>query len=433
MRQLNDWIVKHSYPLPRQQDIMARMIHCKFFTVCDQLFSFYQFLVHPDDRHIYSINTHRGQEILNVAGMGCKNSVQHIQRQGDLILKDMSFACVYVDDFVVYSTTFEAHVEHLKLFFRRLDEYNFSIPPKKTFVGYQTVKLLGQRVDAFGYASTTERMEALRHLKFPATAADLETYCGMIQYLADQTPYLSILCAPLNRLKAEMLRLAPQKKGAPRKRYARTTRLPDDPAIRAAFDDVQSLWDNPVFCFHQDPSRPLFCDVDTSGRGIGVVWYHVTGDPEPTMEDSDIPDGYEDDASNPTSWLKRVKNLPKASIEPIMFASKVLSPPETRYMPTELEMAGVAWAVRKAKHLVDGAPKTYIFTDHSAVTAIARQRTISNTESLNNLNLRLQRASMYLQQFDLDVRYRPGRLHLVPDALSRLEPLEKPKTDPSAI
>lgn len=141
-------------------------------------------------------------------------------------------------------------------------------------------------------------------------------------------------------------------------RYARTTRLPDDPAIRAAFDDVQSLWDNPVFCFHQDPSRPLFCDVDTSGRGIGVVWYHVTGDPEPTMEDSDIPDGYEDDASNPTSWLKRVKNLPKASIEPIMFASKVLSPPETRYMPTELEMAGVAWAVRKAKHLVGGAPKT---------------------------------------------------------------------------
>jgi hypothetical protein len=33
-------------------------------------------------------------------------------------------------------------------------------------------------------------------------------------------------------------------------------------------------------------------------------------------------------------------------------------------MPTEQEMAGVAQAVRKAKHLVDTAPKIYIFTDH---------------------------------------------------------------------
>ena len=167
--------------------------------------------------------------------------MQHIQRQGDLILKDLDFVSVYVDDFVVYSKTFNKHIKHLEIFFSRLDEYNFSISPGKTFVGYQTVKLLGQQVNAFRYASTAERMEALRHLKFPATVSDLEIYLGMVQYLADQTPYLSILAGPLNKLKASLLRLAPQKKGAPRKKYARNVRLPDDPEIRAAFEDVQSL------------------------------------------------------------------------------------------------------------------------------------------------------------------------------------------------
>lgn len=36
------------------------------------------------------------------------------------------------------------------------------------------------------------------------------------------------------------------------------------------------------------------------------------------------------------------------------------------------------------------------------------------------LNLRLVRASQFLQQFQLDVRHKPGKKHIIPDALSRL-------------
>jgi hypothetical protein len=66
-------------------------------------------------------------------------------------------------------------------------------------------------------------------------------------------------------------------------------------------------------------------------------------------------------------------------------------------------MAGLRWAVKKFKHVIEAAPKVYIFTDHAAVTAIARQRRLTTTESLESLNLRLAKASMYLQQFELDV------------------------------
>jgi hypothetical protein len=51
---------------------------------------------------------------------------------------------------------------------------------------------------------------------------------------------------------------------------------------------------------------------------------------------------------------------------------------------------------------------------------------------VDKLNLRLVRALQYLSQFRLDVRYRPGRQHIVPDALSRLsatEGLGDSKTD----
>ncbi len=62
---------------------------------------------------------------------------------------------------------------------------------------------------------------------------------------------------------------------------------------------------------------------------------------------------------------------------------------------------------------------TIVYTDHSAAVAITRQTSL-NTTSTERLNLRLIRASEYLQRFRLDIRYKPGKSNIIPDALSRL-------------
>lgn len=64
--------------------------------------------------------------------------------------------------------------------------------------------------------------------------------------------------------------------------------------------------------------------------------------------------------------------------------------------------------------------KTIVYTDHSATLSIIRQTTLT-TSSTDKLHLRLIRASQYLSQFRLDVRHKAGKLHFVPDALSRLQ------------
>jgi hypothetical protein len=68
---------------------------------------------------------------------------------------------------VIFSRSLEDHLEHLDRFFHRVYDMNMSLAPKKAFVGYPTVKLLGQRVDAFGVASTSERIAGLKNLRFP--------------------------------------------------------------------------------------------------------------------------------------------------------------------------------------------------------------------------------------------------------------------------
>ena len=108
------------------------------------------------------------------------------------------------------------------------------------------------------------------------------------------------------------------------------------------------------------------------------------------------------------------------SIEPILFLSKLLNDAEKQYWPTELEVTGLVWTIRKIRHMVESTDHpTIVYTDHAATLGIVKQTNL-NTVSVEKLNLRLVRASEYLQRFRLDVRYKPRRSHFMPDALSRL-------------
>lgn len=104
------------------------------------------------------------------------------------------------------------------------------------------------------------------------------------------------------------------------------------------------------------------------------------------------------------------------------FFNKLLNAAEKNYWSTELEVAGLVWLVKKARHLLDGGSRrkvVTIFIDYSAATFIARQ-TDFNTASVEKLNLQLIWASQYLSQFNLKVIYWPEKIHLVPNTLSRL-------------
>jgi hypothetical protein len=116
---------------------------------------------------------------------------------------------------------------------------------------------------------------------------------------------------------------------------------------------------------------------------------------------------------------------------PICYLSKRLNKHEQNYWPTELEVAGLVWTVRKIRHLVDDAKKVSVFTDHQATRDIAKQTNFRHSTP-HKQNLRLVRASLYLSQFpQLEVHYIPGRLNIIPDALSRLQALGDDATQDS--
>jgi hypothetical protein len=85
----------------------------------------------------------------------------------------------------------------------------FSLNPKKCYIRYLSVTILGQKVNAFSIATTDERIAAIQHIEFPANASLLETYIRAVEYIRDKIPYFAQLLAPLQDLKTKLIKKAP--------------------------------------------------------------------------------------------------------------------------------------------------------------------------------------------------------------------------------
>ena len=103
--------------------------------------------------------------------------------------------------------------------------------------------------------------------------------------------------------------------------------------------------------------------------------------------------------------------------KPIAFASKALTPAETRYANIERELLAVVYGCEKIHSYLYG--RSFVAkTDHHLLEQIYKK-------NLMQAPPRLQRMLLRLQPFDCVIKYLPGREMVTANALSRLLPLDE--------
>ena len=103
-------------------------------------------------------------------------------------------------------------------------------------------------------------------------------------------------------------------------------------------------------------------------------------------------------------------NVMRKGVElPVAFYSKQLQGAEKRYSATELEGLAVFKAVNFFDHFLFGQ-KFSVFTDHKALVYLLKSK---------RLNRRLYGWMLKLQEFDLEIIYKPGKENADADGLSR--------------
>ena len=96
---------------------------------------------------------------------GLVNAPATFQRAMDTIFKGLEFVVVYLDDVLVMSRSGEEHIEHLKIVFAKLREYNIKLRIDKCNFFKTELKYLGFKVNKYGSGPDPEYVNKCIELK----------------------------------------------------------------------------------------------------------------------------------------------------------------------------------------------------------------------------------------------------------------------------
>jgi hypothetical protein len=233
----------------------------------------------------------------------------------------------------------------------------YAAPDKCEF--YRTAsEYLGHLVTPSGLSALPFKIEAVASWPPPRQVKDLRQFLGLTGFYRHFTQNYATIAAPLTDL------LGPQ----PLQWSSRENQ---------AFEGLKAALTNaPVLAF-PDSTKPFVYGTDASDFAIGAVLQQDHG----------------------------------KGLQPIAFLSQKLTPHQVKYPVREKELFAIIEALCVWRHHLQGTAFTVkVLTDHVTLKYFTTQPKFSPCQV---------RWSELLTDFDLKIEHKPGRLNIVPDALSR--------------
>src|SRR6516162_7378611 len=133
---------------------------------------------------------------------GLKNAPPTFQRMMNKVLKDWlyDFVVVYIDDIMIYSTTFEEHIKHIDQVLEKLQEVNLMLKLKKCKWCKTDIEFLGHIVGQGGIRPDPAKIEKIKNLKQPINVKGVRSVLGLCSYYRRFIKGFSKIAKPINEL-----------------------------------------------------------------------------------------------------------------------------------------------------------------------------------------------------------------------------------------
>ena len=369
-RRLNAITRKDVFPLPRIDDLLEQLSGKYLFSTFDAHRGYWQIPVSDDSRPKTAFATHEGLYEFRVMPFGLCNAPATFQRLMQRILSGMnSFCNVYIDDILIFSRNPEEHQEHLEQVFRCLEQYGLKLHPDKCQLARAEVEYLGHIVSGEGIRPNPAKVLAVESIPAPTNVRTVREFLGLCSYYRKFVPDFTKIASPLHHLLRSNVKFEWTEQ------------------CQASFQRLKDLLVTPPVLVYPNFDKSFILHTDASGNGLGAV--------------------LEQEQDDGTS-------------HPVAYASRSLSKHERRYGITELEALAIVWALKYCKAYLWGHRCT-VYTDHAPATTLLGTKHSSG---------KLARWREIVAEFDLEIRYRPGRRNANADTLSRSPGLSLPD-DPS--
>ncbi|GMF61283.1 unnamed protein product [Phytophthora fragariaefolia] len=303
----------------------------------------------------------------NIAGCTLYSALDLVDGYYQILMResDIPLTATYFDDIFVYSraengqTAMEVHLGHPRRVFEVMRANKLYSNIDKCVFGAEEIKVLGCFVSSAGVRADPEKVKAIAAWPTPRSQKDLRKWLGLDNYLHKYSAGYAGLANPLSDL------------------LKKDTDWRWECQYQEAFDSIKASLQRAPILVLPDESKPFSVVCDASDYAIGC----------PLLQSDE--DGFE-----------RV----------ISFQSRQLKAAEWNYPVHDKELLAMKYALVKFRVELLGSRLFVVYTDHVSL------RTATNSPHLSQ---RMARWPSFFAEYNFRVEYKPGRLNVLADALSR--------------
>ena len=361
-RKVNNVTKTDSFPIPRIDDCIDSIGCAKFITKLDLLKGYWQVPLTDRAKEVSAFVTPDALYHYLVMPYGMKNSQATFQRLVNKLISGIEGCKAYVDDIVIFSDSWEKHIEQLCVLFKVLSEAKLTINLVKSDFSKATLVYLGHVVGQGHVAPVNAKIDAIVKFPVPVNKRELMRFLGMAGYYRKFCQNFSDIAAPLTNLLCKNVKFIWSNK------------------CQKSFDFLKYILQNaPVLCAPNFECQFILA-VDSSDIGAGSV----------LMQEDD-------------SGLEH----------PICYFSRKYNKHQCNYSTVEKEALALLLSLQHFHvYLETTVHPILVFTDHNPLTFLHK---------IKNQNQRLLRWSLILQEYNLEIKHIRGKDNVVADALSRVK------------
>lgn len=370
---LNKNLENDNYPIPRVEEIFAKLSNGKHFCTLDINQAYLHMKTSEETAEMQAISTCKGTYKVKRLMFGVKIAPNIWQRYMDQTLQGIEGTACFFDDIALQGHTYIQLLQRIRKVFDKLKECGLHLNRKKCQFFQKSVTYLGHTIDENGLHPTEEKINYIKNSPRPTDVTSLRTFLGMVNYYQQFIPNLASKLNPLYKLLQKDIKF--------------TWSTECEEAFQALKKEI--CGDKVLIPFHVN--LPVTLATDGSPTGFGAVLSHI---------------------------------MPDKSERPIAFASKSLTRAEKGYTQLDKEAAALVWGLKKFFHYCYGR-KIILIVDNQPLARILHPEKATPVTTA----IRLVHYANFLAGFNYEIRLRRTTEHANADYLSRLQHTNKNERD----
>lgn len=254
-RRLSAMTVKNKYRLPIIDELLDELHGANWFSSLDLYSGFHQIRMAEGDELKTSFQTRNGHYEYQVMPYGVIGGPATFQEIMNWVLAPFfrRFVVVFIDNVLIYSATWQEHLEHINAVFPALQQHQLHVKLTKCPFAKQELNYLGHVISSSGVSTDPKKIKIIADWLAPQCVKDLRSFLGMAGYYRKYVKNFGLISKPLTNL---------LKKGEV---YVWTSEA------EASFQALKNNLISALVLALPDFTKTFELETDASDKGIGTV------------------------------------------------------------------------------------------------------------------------------------------------------------------